>query len=279
MNGRLTVACVQMNAGPEPGPNFDAATALITSAREGGAVLIATPENTGFIVKGRDRVLARAQGEADHAGLAGFTALARRLEVWLLIGSLAVALPEEADGRRRVANRSYLIDDQGRIVASYDKIHMFDVDLDGGESYRESATFRPGSRAVVARTPWGGLGLSVCYDLRFPALYRAMAQAGAGLLSIPAAFTVPTGEAHWHVLMRARAIETGCFVLAPAQCGSHDAGRRTFGHSLIIDPWGTILADGGTEPGIIQVEIDLGRIAEVRAMVPSLNHDRAFEAP
>ncbi|HYD99546.1 MAG TPA: carbon-nitrogen hydrolase family protein, partial [Alphaproteobacteria bacterium] len=179
----------------------------------------------------------------------------------------------------RVANRLFVIDPQGEIRARYDKIHMFDVDLAGGESYRESATFRPGEQAVLAQTPWGGLGMTVCYDLRFPHLYRALAQAGARLLAVPAAFTVPTGRAHWHVLLRARAIETGCFVIAPAQTGTHDAGRQTYGHSLIVDPWGEVLADGGGEPGFVTADLDLGRIDEARGMVPALRHDRPFAPP
>ncbi|HET8728333.1 MAG TPA: carbon-nitrogen hydrolase family protein, partial [Alphaproteobacteria bacterium] len=193
-------------------------------------------------------------------------------------GSLAIRL----DGDR-VANRSLLFDPAGRIVASYDKIHMFDVDLAGGESYRESATFRPGERAVVApvAVPGGsaGLGLTVCYDVRFAYLYRALAQAGADILSVPAAFTVPTGRAHWHVLLRARAIETGCFVIAPAQTGEHDRGRRTYGHSLIVSPWGEVLADAGEEVGFVTADLDLSLVGQARTMVPALGHDRGFEGP
>jgi predicted amidohydrolase len=179
----------------------------------------------------------------------------------------------------KVANRSFLLNDKGEIAATYDKIHLFDVDLPNGERYRESKNYVPGGTARLAETPWGPLGMSVCYDLRFPQLYRAYGQAGAFYLSIPAAFTKVTGEAHWHVLQRARAIENGCFVFAPAQCGKHDDGRTTFGHSLIIDPWGAILADGGTEPGVIVAEIDPAKVAEARGRVPSLRHDRAFAAP
>jgi deaminated glutathione amidase len=196
-----------------------------------------------------------------------------------LIGSLAVDISHEPgmpEGERRLANRSYLIDALGAVVARYDKIHMFDVDLEAGESYRESNAFRPGDRLVVAPTPWGALGMSICYDLRFPQLYRALAHAGADFLAIPSSFTVPTGKVHWHVLLRARAIENGCFVLAPAQWGEHAERRRTYGHSLVVDPWGEILADAGEGVGAISARIDPARVAEVRRMVPSLNHDRSF---
>ncbi|PWC53428.1 carbon-nitrogen hydrolase family protein [Azospirillum sp. TSO22-1] len=272
MGGALRVACVQVNAGTEIAENLTAAGDLIRRARDAGASFIATPENVSMIVQGRDKVLARVRPEADHPGIPFFADLARETGAWLLAGSLGVLLD---DGR--VANRSVLFDGQGRVAARYDKIHMFDVDLKGGESYRESATFRPGDHAVLAATPWGRLGMTVCYDVRFAALYRALAQAGASLITVPAAFTVPTGQAHWHVLLRARAIETGCFVLAPAQTGAHDAGRRTYGHSLIISPWGEVLADAGEEVGFVTADLDLDQVAEARGMVPSLRHDRPFE--
>jgi predicted amidohydrolase len=279
MTKPLTAACVQVSAGTEIGPNLEIAGEYVLRAREAGADFIAMPENVSMIVQGRANVLERARPEAEHPGIPFFAGLARETGAWLLVGSLAIRLPAEADGRERVANRSFLIDPQGRITARYDKIHMFDVDLADGESYRESATFRPGSQAVVADTPWGRIGLSICYDVRFPHLYRALAKAGAGILTVPAAFTVPTGRAHWHVLLRARAIETGCFVIAPAQCGTHDQDRKTYGHSLIVSPWGEVLADGGDEPGFVLAELDLNAIAEARRMVPSLSHDRAFEGP
>ncbi|HEY0832816.1 MAG TPA: carbon-nitrogen hydrolase family protein [Azospirillum sp.] len=272
MNPRLKAACVQVNAGPEIPPNLAAAGDLVRRARDAGADLIAMPENVGMIVQGRDKVLARVRPQAEHPGVPFFTDLARETGAWLLVGSLGILLD---DGR--AANRSFLIDATGRIVATYDKIHMFDVDLKEGESYRESATFRPGERAVVAATPWGGVGMTVCYDLRFPHLHRALAKAGARILTVPAAFTVPTGRAHWHVLLRARAIETGCFVIAPAQTGTHDAGRRTYGHSLIISPWGEVLADAGEGVGIVTADLDLTQIDEARTMIPALTHDRPFE--
>ena len=240
MTRPFKVACVQLTAGREIGPNVQAASALIRQANAAGARFILTPENTGMIEPDRTQLLVKAKAEAEHPALPAFRALAAELGVWLLLGSLQVKLDQTT-----CANRSFLIDDKGQVAARYDKIHMFDVDLKGGESYRESKTFRPGERAVMAATPWGKVGLSVCYDLRFAYLYRALAQAGASFLTVPAAFTRPTGEAHWHVLLRARAIETGCFVFAPAQCGEHAEGRKTYGHSLIVSPWGEVLADGG----------------------------------
>ena len=224
----------------------------------------------------------KARREADDPFLAGTRDLARELGIWLLLGSLVIdpaGEPGATEGEERLANRSFLIDAAGGIVARYDKIHMFDIDLPGGESYRESNAYRPGNHTVVAETPWGRLGMSVCYDLRFPHLYRALAQAGADFLAVPSVFTVPTGRAHWHVLLRARAIENGCFVFAPAQWGEHTAGRKSYGHSLIVDPWGEVMGDGGEEVGIVTARIDPGRIAEARGMVPSLRHDRAFTPP
>jgi deaminated glutathione amidase len=207
--------------------------------------------------------------------LGAFRALARETGAHLLLGSIML----RETGAERLANRSFLIGPQGDILARYDKIHMFDVDLAGGESYRESAVFRPGEAAVLAALPWGMLGMTVCYDLRFPHLYRALAQGGADFLSVPSAFTVPTGKAHWHILLRARAIENGCFVFAPAECGEHAEGRRTYGHSLMVAPWGEILAEAGDEVGFITAEIDTDRIAKARNMVPSLAHDRPFGRP
>ncbi|WP_114392368.1 carbon-nitrogen hydrolase family protein [Oleisolibacter albus] len=272
--GSLRAAVIQVNAGPEIGPNLEIAGDWVRKARAAGAELICLPENVSMMVQGRAGILARATPEERHPGVPFFRDLARETGAWIMTGTLACLL---ADGR--VANRAFLIDPAGGIVARYDKIHMFDVDLPGGESYRESATYRPGEAAVVAPTPWGGLGLTICYDLRFPHLYRALAKAGASLITVPAAFTVPTGRAHWHVLLRARAIETGCFVLAPAQTGLHDGGRGTYGHALIVSPWGEVLADAGEEPGFVLADLDLSRVAEARRMVPSLTHDRGFAGP
>jgi len=270
----LRAALVQVNAGAEIGPNLDKAAALIRRARAEGAELIALPENVAMMVQGRDKILARAKPEHEHPGVPFFQDLARETGAWIMTGTLAILLE---DGR--VANRAFLMDPAGSIQARYDKIHMFDVDLPNGESYRESATFRPGNRAVVAPTPWGGLGMTICYDVRFPHLYRRLARAGASVITVPAAFTMPTGRAHWHVLLRARAIETGCYILAPAQTGMHDGGRGTYGHALIVSPWGEILADAGEEPGFIVADLDLAKVADARRMVPALTHDRDFSGP
>lgn len=272
MSALFKAACVQVNAGTEIEPNLKAAGDLIRRARDGGADLITTPENVSMLANGRDKVLARVLPEDRHPGVPFFADLAKETGAWLLAGSLGILLEDQ-----RVANRSYLFDDQGRVVATYDKIHMFDVALKDGEIYRESATFKPGEKAVVAATPWGGLGMTICYDVRFAYLHRALANAGARIITVPAAFTVPTGRAHWHVLLRARAIETGCFVIAPAQVGTHDMGRQTYGHSLIISPWGEVLADGGEEVGFSIAELDMDRVDEARGMVPALTHDRGFE--
>jgi len=282
MNSVFTASCIQFTSARDYEPNIRAASDLIRRARDAGADLVLTPENTGLTEPVGKLRREKARDEANHPVLAALREVARETGVWLLIGSLAIDLsrePGEAEGERRLANRSYLIDPNGAIVARYDKVHMFDVDLARGESYRESNAFRPGGQSALAETPWGVLGMTVCYDLRFPHLYRALAQAGADFLAIPSAFTVPTGEAHWHVLMRARAIENGCYVFAPAQWGEHAEGRRTYGHSLIVDPWGEVLADGGEGVGIISARIDAAAIAKARRMVPSLKHDRPFIQP
>jgi predicted amidohydrolase len=282
MTGSFTAACVQFTAARDHAPNIAAVDELVRRARDGGADLVLTPENTGLIEPIGKLRREKAHDEANHPVLAALREVARETGAWLLIGSLAVDITHEPgipDGERRLANRSYLIDSGGGIVARYDKIHMFDVDLAGGESYRESNAFRPGERTVLAATPWGVLGMTICYDLRFPQLYRALAHAGADFLAIPSSFTVPTGRAHWHVLMRARAIESGCFVFAPAQWGEHAERRRTYGHSLIVDPWGEVLADADDGVGIVSARIDTARIAEIRRMVPSLGHDRRFTTP
>ena len=268
-------ACIQLNAGREVGPNIRAASELVRRARAAGADLIMTPEVSDMIEPKRPLREEKARAETAHPMLAAFRDLARETAAHLLLGSIVVRT--EGDGR--LANRSFLIAPDGNVLARYDKIHMFDVDLPGGESYRESAVFKPGDETALAQLPWGTLGLTVCYDLRFPQLYRALAQGGADFLTVPSAFTVPTGKAHWHVLLRARAIENGCFVFAPAQCGEHAEGRKTYGHSLIVAPWGEVLAEAGEEPGYILAEIDPARIAEARRAVPSLGHDRPFAAP
>lgn len=274
MTTAFTVACVQLNSGREILPNIEATTRLVREARRAGADFILTPENTTCIESKRNLLLAKAEPESTHPAIPAFKSLAAEERTWLLIGSLTIKLDDST-----CANRSYLFDHEGGIAARYDKIHMFDVDLANGERYRESATFRPGHQAVTADLPWGRLGLSICYDLRFAHLYRSLAKAGAQYLAIPSAFTRPTGQAHWHVLMRSRAIETGCYVFAPAQTGEHAEGRKTFGHSLIVAPWGEVLADGGEDVGFITARIDPAKVAEARAMVPSLTHDRGFAPP
>jgi len=266
------VALIQMRSGLELQANLAAVLAGVDEAKRGGADYVQTPEMTNVLENKRERLFTKIFDEEHDPTLATVREVARKLSIYIHLGSVAVkASPEKA------ANRGFLIDRKGDIVARYDKIHMFDVDLAGGESYRESNTYRPGDLAVVADLPWGRLGLTVCYDLRFPALYRALAEAGASFLAIPSAFTKQTGEAHWHVLMRARAIENGCFVFAAAQGGRHEHGRDTFGHSLVVDPWGKIIAEGGTEPGVIFAEIDPAEVATARSRVPSLSHGRRFE--
>jgi deaminated glutathione amidase len=266
------VGLIQMRSGLDPQANLAAALASINEAKRGGADYVQTPEMTNILAIKRDHLFANIVAEEHDPTLATLREVARKLEIYIHIGSLAIkASPEKA------VNRSFLIDRKGDVVTRYDKIHMFDVDLGGGESYRESSNYRAGELAAVADLPWGRLGLTICYDLRFPALYRALAEAGASFLAIPAAFTRQTGEAHWHVLLRARAIENGCFVLAAAQGGKHENGRETFGHSLVVDPWGRILAEGGTEPGVVIAEIDPAEVAAARSRVPSLLHGRRFE--
>lgn len=260
-----------MCSGRDVARNLRDATAMIREAASGGATYVQTPEVTTLMELDRERLFAAAEPEANNVALQHFADLAKDLEIWLHIGSMVVKASET-----KLANRSLLISPAGEVAARYDKIHMFDVDLPNGEVYRESASYEPGTRAVVVPLPWGGLGFSICYDLRFPYLYRALAQAGASLLAVPAAFTRLTGEAHWVTLLRARAIEAQCFVLAAAQGGLHEHGRETFGHSLVVSPWGHILAEGGVHPSVIFADLDLGLIAEVRSRVPSLRHDREF---
>jgi predicted amidohydrolase len=253
----------------------------VREAAAGGAELILTPEVTNIVTSNRARQAGLLRTEADDPMLARLRLVAAELKRWLVIGSLALK-SGDADGR--FANRSFLIDDAGAVRAAYDKIHMFDVDVSADDTWRESAAFRPGGRAVLAPTPWGEIGLTICYDMRFPALYRALAMAGASILTVPAAFTVPTGRAHWEVLLRARAIETGCFVLAPAHCGAHPAApgekrRETWGHSLAVAPWGEVLADGGTRPGVTLVDLDLSAVEAARRRIPALHNGRTFAAP
>src|SRR5512136_809968 len=270
--GTFKAAMIQMRSGLRPGTNIDDAVRMIDEAKSAGAEYVLTPEMTNILVAKREQLFAAVVEEEADASLASLRELARKLGVYIHIGSLAIKISPD-----RAANRSFLVSPRGEIAARYDKIHMFDVDLADGESYRESRNYRAGELAVLADLPWGRLGLTVCYDLRFPALYRALAEAGATMLAIPSAFTKQTGEAHWHVLMRTRAIENGCFVFAAAQGGKHENGRETYGHSLIVDPWGRVLAEGGTEPGIIVAEVDPSEVVAARSRVPSLHHGRRFE--
>jgi predicted amidohydrolase len=276
VSGEFTAACLQLCSGRDVAPNVEAVLDLARRARDRGADLIMTPEVSDMMEPRREAAVARARPESDHLMLAACRALARETGAWFLLGSVVVKLAEDS----RFANRSFLIAPDGGIVARYDKIHLFDVDLPTGETRRESRSYRPGDAAVLADLPWGRLGMTVCYDLRFPQLYRTLVQAGATFLSVPSAFTVPTGRAHWHVLLRARAIENFCFVFAPAQSGEHAEGRKTYGHSLIVAPWGEILAEAESDaPGIVMARIDPARVAEARHALPSLSHDRPFAPP
>src|SRR6266566_1135577 len=268
----FTAGLVQMRSGLSPQANLDAAVRLVEEAKRAGVDYVLTPEMTNILEVNRERLFAAIAPEESDPTLAALRELARKLGIFLHVGSLAIkVLPEKA------ANRSFLIDRKGDILARYDKIHMFDVELGAGESYRESRNYRAGEIGVAADLPWGRLGLTICYDLRFPALYRALAEAGCSFLAIPSAFTKQTGEAHWHVLIRARAIENGCFVFAAAQGGKHENGRETFGHSLVVDPWGRVLAEGGVDPQVVLADIDLAEVSAARGRIPSLQHGRRFE--
>ncbi len=276
----MRAGLVQRTVGDDPAENLPETLALIRAAVQGGAGFVLTPECTNALSSNRARQRTLFRTEDQDPTLAALREEAARAGIWLLIGSLGV-LTDDPDGR--FANRSFLIRPDGTIAARYDKIHMFDVNVSETEVYRESAGYRPGSRAVLADTPFARIGMTVCYDVRFPHLYRRLAQAGAEVITVPAAFNHITGAAHWEILLRARAIETGCYVLAPAQTGFHPEkdgkGRRTHGHSLVIAPWGEVLSDAGTEPGVIFADIDLAEVAKARDRVPSLSHDRDFAGP
>jgi deaminated glutathione amidase len=268
----FTAAMVQMRTGLLPPANLEQGTKLIREAAALGADYVLTPEVSNMIQSNRQAMFENLAAEEDDLSLKGYRALAAELKIHLHIGSLALRASPE-----RAVNRSFLIGPDGTVIASYDKIHMFDIDLPDGESYRESANYQPGETAVIADLPWGRIGLTICYDVRFPALYRALAESGASFLTVPSAFTVRTGEAHWHTLLRARAIENGCFVFAAAQAGTHESKRQSYGHSLIIDPWGTILAEGSaTETGVFLAKIDPAKVETARKTVPSLQHGRRF---
>ncbi|MEP5154813.1 carbon-nitrogen hydrolase family protein [Planktotalea sp.] len=276
----MLAALIQTTSSDDPRENLARISTQVRSAAHDGAGFILTPEVSNCVSSSRKHQNAVLQLEQDDLSLAGYRALAAEMGVWLSIGSLALKTGD-ADGR--FANRSFVIDPSGAITARYDKIHMFDVDVTPEETYRESDGYRPGDRAVVTDTPFGKLGLSICYDVRFAYLYRALAQAGAEILTVPAAFSPVTGQAHWESLLRARAIETGCYILAPAQCGTHSTAagkpRKTYGHSMVISPWGEVLADGGTDVGTVFVEIDRMKVAQARSKIAALRHDRQFEGP
>ncbi len=267
----FTAACVQVNTGNDLNSNIDSAVRGIAQAALDGADFVTLPENVAMMPGSSAQAKRHASDIADHPAVDAFQSAARAAGVWVLAGSVGVP---SADGR--VANRSLLIAPDGTVNAQYDKIHMFDADPGDAKPYRESETYHPGSEAVLATLPWLKMGMTVCYDVRFPGLYRKLAKAGAGMLAVPSAFTEVTGQAHWHVLLRARAIENACFVIAPAQCGSHPGDRRTFGHSMIIDPWGTVLAEAESEPIIISSTIDVALIASARSRIPVLDHDKDF---
>jgi predicted amidohydrolase len=267
----FNAAMVQMRTGLLPEPSLEQGVRLIRQAAAEGADYVLTPEVSNMMQLNRTALFEQLAAEEDDLSLKAFRALATELKIHLHIGSLALrATPE------RAVNRSFLIGPDGEVIASYDKIHMFDIDLPDGESYRESANYQPGETAVISDLPWGRIGLTICYDVRFPALYRALAESGASFLTVPSAFTRRTGEAHWHTLLRARAIENGCFVFAAAQAGLHENKRETYGHSLIVDPWGAVLAEGDVEPGIVMARIDPTKVETARKSVPSLQHGRRF---
>ena len=267
----LRVACIQTNSKSDPNINIKEVSSLICEAQSDGAELITTPEVVGMLEPNREKALDKAQAENDHSVLREFRNLSKDLSIWLLIGSISIKLSDS-----KLANRSFLINPAGQIIARYTKIHMFDVEVNDGSTYKESTTYQPGTSACLARTPWGLVGLTICYDIRFPALYRDLAKAGARIIFIPSAFTEVTGEAHWHVLQRARAIENGCFIVSAAQTGIHEQKRKTFGHSIIIDPWGNVLAEADKSVGFIIADLDLNLVNEARNKIPSLSHDRNY---
>lgn len=276
----MKAAILQLNVNDDPAANLAVTREMLADAAAQGAEFVLTPEVTNCISTNRDHQRSVLFHEGDDPTLAALREDAKALGVWLLIGSLGLKT-EDADGR--FANRSFLIDPQGEIKARYDKIHMFDVQVTPTETYRESSAYRPGKEAVMARTPFAAVGMSICYDLRFPALYQALAEAGAQILTVPSAFSPVTGAAHWHALLRARAIETGCFVIAPAQTGTHASAayktRATYGHSLVVSPWGDVILDAGEDAGVYIFEVDLAQVDAARAKVPSMSHKRPFDGP
>lgn len=271
---KYQIACLQANTTNDLAANLATVATMIREAAANGAQWILTPEYT-LMMDGSGRVMRdNALPANGGASLVRLRDLAQELKVWLLIGSLTLRTGDDAD--TRIVNRSFLISDAGEVVASYDKIHMFDVTLPDGKVIRESSAYRPGDKALTVDTSLGNVGLTICYDLRFPRLFRTLAQAGAQIITVPSSFQRQTGKVHWHALLQARAIENGCWIIAPAMCGEHAGNRQTYGHSLVVNPWGEVVADGGEAPGIIYAEIDMARVAKVRGMIPSLTHDRQF---
>lgn len=269
---KFTAACVQVNTGNNMIANIETVKDLIKEAAGREADFIALPENVAFMSANSEELFANSYFENEHPALKSFKEIAKQHGKWLLIGSLAIKIKDET----KLANRCFLINPRGEVASSYDKIHLFDSSISGGETHKESDRFIYGSKAVSAITPWGKMGMTICYDVRFPHLFRSLAKDGVGFITVPAAFTHFTGQAHWHVLLRARAIETGSYIIAPAQTGTHPSGRKTFGHSLIINPWGEIMADSGEDVGIITAEIDMEKVTSIRQQMPSLEHDRLF---
>ncbi|MBM09029.1 MAG: amidohydrolase [Magnetovibrio sp.] len=278
MTSAFKLACVQTTSGPDIDANIRHVSDIVRSAGDAGANFIGLPEVVNIMEMDRKTLANKITNESADQMLIQMRGLAEELGVWILIGSIVVQHETSIDqrGRPKFANRSILVDDKGAVRARYDKIHMFDVSLGSGESYQESRAYEPGRHSTLCETPWGLFGLTVCYDVRFPYLFRDLAKSGAQLLSVPSAFTRQTGHAHWHILLQARAIENGCFIIAPAQCGDHGSGRTTFGHSLIVSPWGEILADAGEEPGFIVADIDMNLVKTARSKVPSINNDRVY---
>jgi predicted amidohydrolase len=270
MTEKIRAACIQMTSGPDIAANLETAEMYIRQAAKQGASFIATPENTDQIRHPASEKLKTAPPPESHPGISLFSNLAKELSIWLLAGSFAVKTGH------KLANRSMLFSPGGKTAAQYDKIHLFDIDLPNGEQYRESDVIQSGDKTVIAQTPFGGVGLTVCYDVRFAYLFRKLAQQGANIITVPSAFTVPTGRAHWEILLRARAIETGSFILAPGQTGEHENGRKTWGHSMIVGPWGEILAEAGRDPGIIMADLNMKDVAKVRGLIPALKHDRTI---
>jgi predicted amidohydrolase len=271
MSKTFRTACIQNTATRDIKANINWVCQRIDESHDAGAEFITMPESVGLIEPVNEKIPTQCFTEQQDVGLLAFQKKAKQLKVTILVGSQLIKLDDQ-----RIVNRSFLVSDQGDITARYDKLHMFDIELANGESYLESGVISAGDKAVLAATPWGELGMSICYDLRFAALYRTLAQNGAQFITIPAAFTQTTGKAHWHTLVQARAIETGCYVIAPNQCGHHADKRYSWGHSLIVNPWGEILADGGAEPGIIYADIELAEVDLARSKIPALNNDREF---